>query len=1432
MQHRSALKTILASLCFFFLILNLATGQTRSPEPTPQTKPSYRAHISNLYQIINDHLRDSTTGLYYETDSSVNENTHSWLWPLCAYIQAANEMESLDPGGAYMQPVIQAIERYYSFKTPAPAYQDYPRQERESSRFYDDNQWVAIALLDAYNRTRKEEYLRKATTIYRFMLTGMDTLTGGGLYWKEGDLATKNTCSNGPGILVALQLFRITREQHYLDTALLIYHWVNTRLQTPEGLFYDNIKTSSYQLGKALYTYNTGTMLQANALLYSITKDKKYLDEAHRIATAAKTHFFHDGRLPHNYWFNAVLLRGYEELYHIDHDRSSMDAFRNDADAIWNKEREASKGLGLRPAKSLIDQAAMIEIYSRLAACYGEKSGQPIAPATTSIPDEIEDPEMLGINKEPAHATLMPYASLKEALYADRHASSFYRTLNGTWKFNYVPWPQQRPKDFYKPAYNVTSWKDITVPSCWQIEGYGTPYYSNYTYIFKKDFPFVMSTPPVSYTAYHERNPVGSYRRSFDLPAAWTGRRIFLTFDGVDAGFFLWINGHKVGYSVNSRNAAEFDITPYAKPGSNIVAVEVYRFTTGSYLEDQDMWRLSGIFRNVTLWSAPQQHIRDFFITTTLDNTYTDATLDINTKIKNYGTTPTHARQLSVDLYDGTQLIGKAARLDIPALQPGAETTVKTSIKIPNPHKWTAETPYLYTTVISILDNGQVIETISSKTGFRRLELKGRQFLVNGVAVKLKGVNRHENWPTSGHAVTEEEMIRDILLIKQANCNHVRTCHYSDDPRWYELCDRYGIYLVAEANLESHGAWDEFNEDPRIKAAIIDRNTANVENFKNHPSVVIWSLGNECGSGGSNFRAALNTIKQIDPTRPTHYQGFGIGDNNPADLDSEMYTSLPDLSDHAEDGRLTKPFYLCEYAHAMFNSMGSVDEYNDLFDKYPSLLGGCIWEWQDQGVWNRRDPRHPIIAFGGGFGEYPNDHYFIHKGVVFSDRNPKPHYPELKHVYQWIRVKPVDGSKGSIRILNKYQFIPLDGFTAKWTRMTDGHLTDSGRLDIGHISAGDSLTIQLPAQAISNQQGETIIRVSFSLTNDQPWAPKGYEVAEQQLILSSTPSPAFATTSSPLEVTTKTAASPLQVTTDTAVIRISGKAFSLTFSKKTGTITSIKTGGKEILSTDGGPRLHLWRAPHQKDDIWANEAWEKYGLRRLKWTINNISYEQKNNHVVLTAKLEGRGRNGFIVYHNAVYTITGAATTAPGTIEGATTAPGSIEAATIHVSNNLSFSDSTIALARVGVRLLLKRDFDRFSYYGRGPMENYPDRKAGSDLGIYASPIKDQLTPYEKPMECGNHEDIRWATLHNNSTSLTVQQAGQPLQVSALPFTDEQLESTEYRTDLPPSTATVLCIDARTLGVGSNSCGPRPLEKYTPRTTDQSFDYTLKLQVH
>ncbi|SDP07566.1 beta-galactosidase [Mucilaginibacter sp. OK268] len=1021
---------------------------------------------------------------------------------------------------------------------------------------------------------------------------------------------------------------------------------------------------------------------------------------------------------------------------------------------------------------------------------------------TAFVPKEIEDPENIGINKEANHATLMPYATLKEALAANRHASSFSRSLNGPWKFNWVDWPQKRSVDFYKPGYDVSAWKDIKVPSNWQIEGYGTPYYSNFTYIFQKDFPRVMSTPPEKYTAYKERNPVGSYRREFTVPAEWKGRRVFITFDGVDAGFFIWVNGRKVGYSVNSRNAAEFDLTKYLQPGKNTLAVEVYRFTSGSYLEDQDMWRLSGIFRNVTLWSSPEEHIRDFFIKTNLDKQYKNAELVVSAKVKNYSATVTKAREVNVSLYNGIVPVpGAIGKKVIPSLKPGEEVTVDVKFRVNNPQKWTAETPKLYTSVITLNEGGRSIETLSSRTGFRSIEIKGRLFTVNGVPIKLKGVNRHENWPNDGHAVTEEQMIRDIVLIKQANCNHVRTCHYSDDPRWYELCDEYGIYLVAEANLESHGAWDEFNEEPRIKAALIERNVANVENFKNHPSVIIWSLGNECGSGGSNFRAILKTIKGIDTSRPTHYQGFGIGDNNPADMDSEMYTDVQNLEKHANDKKLTKPFYLCEYAHAMFNSMGSVDIYNDLFDKYPQLLGGAIWEWQDQGVYNNRDPKHPITAFGGGFGEYPNDQYFIHKGVVFSDRSLKPHYPELKHAYQWITIRAKDLKNGLVTIKNRYQFINLNGLMAKWDLSENGNAISSGNLIVGLVNPGGEKDIKIPFKLTPKPGAEYFLRVSFDLASDKLWAKKGYEVAEQQFDLP-IGIPALADRSQ---------GSALTLNDSKEEIKVKGSDFSLEFDKVKGTFSKMEKAGESILQKNGGPMLHLWRAPHRKDDMWAYSDWQKNGLKDINWVADEVKSTQLAANVVeIKVNLTGTGKHDFVVHHQAVYTINGKGE--------------------INVVNNVSFSDPKLILARIGVRMFLNKNLDQFDYLGRGPMENYGDRKSGFDVGHYSSSVVKQMTPYEKPMECGNHEDVRWANVKAaKGSGIKIKQLDSLLQVAALPYSDEEMENVEYKIDLPKSKGTVLCISHKTLGVGSWGCGPKPLEPYLVYAKPTAFNYQILL---
>jgi beta-galactosidase len=1030
-------------------------------------------------------------------------------------------------------------------------------------------------------------------------------------------------------------------------------------------------------------------------------------------------------------------------------------------------------------------------------------------------PAQIEDPTCIGINKEKAHATLMPYATMSQAIAADRSASTYALSLNGRWKFNWVATPEKRPVNFFKMNYDDTKWAQITVPSNWQMAGYGTPFYRNIGYTFQKDFPHVMSTPPKTYTAYNDRNPVGSYRRSFTVPANWNGGRIFLTFDGVDAGFFVWVNGVKVGYSVNSRNAAEFDITKYLRKGKNQLAVEVYQYTSGSYLEDQDMWRMNGIFRNVTLWRAPDQHIRDLYIKTDLDNNYKDADLSVSAMVTNYDAKPSANNKVVTYLYKGAKLVQKAVK-PIGTIAAGQEVKTDMVLHVANPDKWTAETPALYTVVLGIERNGKTIELLSARTGFRKIEIRGRQFLVNGVPIKLKGVNRHENWPDVAHAVTEQQMIKDILLIKQGNCNHVRTSHYSDAPRWYELCDQYGLYVLAEANVECHGLMNRFNDEPLMKAAIIDRNVANVQTFKNHPSVIIWSLGNECGTGGQNFRAALAAIKAIDD-RPTHYEGFGLGKVNPADIDSRMYSplipndwpgadakrrALRPVHETATDTSLTKPYYLCEFAHAMFNSMGSLKEYGELFDKYPSILGGAIWEFQDQGVWNRRDPKHPILAFGGGFGEFPNDHYFIHKGVVFSDRSPKPGYWEMKRVFQWIDMTPVDAQKGEFRIRNKYQFIDLDGFDLMWTINKNGVPIDSGMAKVGHVAplSEKDISIKYP-QAKMTDKAEYHLQLSFRLRSATSWAAKGFEVAAGQFQLSAFPGVAAASANP---------GASLKLADQGNNIVVSGDGFSVAFNKTTGTMSSLNAGADDLLEKDGGPRLHLWRAPHQEDDIYAFEVWDSLAVNKLSWAVKRIvSKQEANGMVSINALVRGTGKKGFWVDHEATYQI------APN--------------GTIKCLNHVTASDTGMVIARMGVRYKFKKDLETVQYYGRGPTESYPDRKTGSDVGLYSSTVTRQLTPYEKPMEAGNHEDVRWLTLKDQKQNALRFFNNGVFQFSALPYGDEELTTTEYRIDLPKRSATFLCLAIKTLGVGSHACGPMPLPEYTPRLTDTHFEYTMSI---
>ena len=1025
--------------------------------------------------------------------------------------------------------------------------------------------------------------------------------------------------------------------------------------------------------------------------------------------------------------------------------------------------------------------------------------------ADAPIPPEIENEQILNIGKQPWHATLMPYANMTEALAAKRHSSSFARTLNGQWKFNWVKRPELRPVNFYEANFNDSEWKTIAVPSSWQMQGYGTPIYTNITYPFKADWPKVMNEPPRDWTAFDERNGVGSYRRNFDVPANWNGRRVFLNFDGVDSAFYLWINGQKVGYNTGSRNATEFDITPFLKRGqSNSLAVEVYQYSSGSYFEDQDMWRMSGIFRNVTLWSAPLVHVRDFRITTDLDAQYRNATMQVSAKVRNYSDRPVAARTLTVALHDSSNkaVAGAQARIAVPALAPGQEREISVVIPVANPAKWTAETPNLYTAVLSLVDEARTTELLSQRVGFREIEVRGRLFLVNGVPIKLKGANRHENDPNTGHYVTEASMIRDIELMKQSNCNHVRTSHYSNDPRWYELCDELGLYVVGEANVECHGLGTAISSEPRWEKMVVDRNVANVENFKNHPSIVIWSMGNENGNG-TTLHAAERVVRAMDATRPTHYEGFGGGPENPAGVDSQMYTDHASLKRVGEDTNPRKPFYLQEYAHAMFNSMGSLGEYTDMFDQYPGLLGGAIWEWQDQGLWNRRDPKRPYIAFGGGFGDKPTDHYFIHKGVIFSDRTQKPHFPEVKRAYQWVGFAPADLTKGQIKIKNKYSFLNLNNFKGNWSLLEDGVAVQKGVLPALNLAPGQETTLALPMKALRPKAGARYhLNVSMALPKNAPWAKAGHEIAGAQMEMP---------LAAPAPVIRVATLRPVQIASNAGAVSVGGDGFQIAFDSSTGQMTRLVRGGVNLLLPGGGPQLHLWRAQHRNDDGYASGGWEQMGLKTLSTKVVDFSTKQispSQAHVSTTLQYTGKG--GFAATHVVSYNIFG---------------DGSLV-----VDNAVMPQGPNIVLARVGVRMMLDKRLGQVDYLARGPMENYSDRKRGSDIGRYRSSVAQQMTPYAKPMDNGNHEDTSWVALRGQGMpTLLAKAEGAPLQFSALPYFDEQMDPVEYSVDLPPSSATVLNLASKTLGVGSASCGPRPLPQYLVDSSATTFSYGLRL---
>jgi beta-galactosidase len=1008
-----------------------------------------------------------------------------------------------------------------------------------------------------------------------------------------------------------------------------------------------------------------------------------------------------------------------------------------------------------------------------------------------------ENPEMIAQNKEPAHCTLMPYSDRDRAIGCERFQSEYYRSLNGKWKFHWVQKPADRPKNFYKLDYDISQWDEIKVPSNWQLLGYGMPHYMNSDYVFEKNPPSIQN----------DYNPVGSFRTEFEIPEDWRERQVFIHFDGVESAFYLWINGKKVGYSQGSRTPAEFNITPFVEQGKNILAVEVYRWSDGSYLECQDFWRLSGIFRNMYLFSTPNVHIRDFEVTCDLDENYQDATLFVTTRVRNFGNEASLDQTVEITLLDKDGLPVKSDILMSEKnvyIAPGAEGILKMKAAGLRPRKWSAEEPNLYTVLLTLKDkSGGVLEYQSCQFGFRKVEMRNGQLLVNGIPILLKGVNRHEHDPDQGHYVTKESMLEDIRLMKQHNINTVRTCHYPDDPEWYELCDVYGIYLIDEANIESHGIGYKPDETlankPEWKKAHLDRIMRMVERDKNHPSVIIWSMGNEAGDG-TNFEAASDWIHHRDPSRPVHYERAVLKPHT--DIYCPMYARIPHLIDYAEE-KQDRPLILCEYAHAMGNSVGNLVDYWDVIEKYDLLQGGCIWDWVDQGIRKTTERGQEYWAYGGDFGEPKSDTNFCINGLVQPDRSVTPKLLEVKKVYQYIKMEPLDFERGLIKLVNKYHFINLNRFIVHWEVLEDGSEILSGSIPHPDLAPGESKILDIDLENLKPHKGaEYLLNFSVQTSQASELIPKRHEVAKEQFILP------FKVQTGKTELSDKKS---LQLTDTENALQIKGDNFSVRFDKATGLLDSYVYRGTELIVE--GPSPNFWRAPTDND--FGNgmpkrcAVWKKASSERHLDRFEIVKQEQTQIEIEAGYTLQDVESK-----HTVTYTL--------------------LNTGDLIIKNHFIPGKMELPeLLRFGMRMRVPKGLQQVQWYGRGPHENYWDRKTSAFIGLYSNTVQDQYVKYVSPQENGYKTDVRWVALKGkNGVGLLA--VGQPaLCFSALHYSIEDLtqerRGTKHPTDLVERDFVEFNIDDKQTGVGGdNSWGARPLEKYTLQAKEYSYSFRLR----
>jgi len=1039
------------------------------------------------------------------------------------------------------------------------------------------------------------------------------------------------------------------------------------------------------------------------------------------------------------------------------------------------------------------------------------------------------DPQITSRGRRPDHAYAIPSPDRETAATGDRTESPWFRLLNGTWQFDYRPRPSAAPDGFHDPAFDDADWDDIEVPGHWQLQGYGHPHYTNVVYPFPIDPPEVPT-----------ENPTGLYRTSFHVPEEWSGMEQTLRFEGVDSAFYLWVNGVRVGYSQGARCPAEFQVTGHVAPGENTLALQVLQWSDGSYLEDQDMWWLSGVFRDVSLYATPEVHALGVDVDARLDDDYRDGLLDVDVALENHGDDGA-VRTVEAELRDdaGETVVAKVGSETVTV--PADGTTVSLGDHVDSPEAWTAETPNCYTLVVTVRDaDSDVVESTSQTVGFRTVAIEDGQLRVNGEPITIRGVNRHDFHPDRGRAVSLEMMREDVELMKRHNVNAVRTAHYPNDPRFYELCDRYGLYVVDETDLECHGMRevdDEYwiSDDPEWEESYVDRAVRMVERDKNHPSVIVWSLGNEAGVG-QNHEAMEAAVRERDPNRPIHYEPDD--DLAVSDIVGPMYPSV-DRTRELADEHPDNPVILCEYAHAMGNGPGGLSEYWETFRSHERLQGGFVWDWIDQGLRQERDDGAEQFAYGGDFGDDPHDRNFNINGLVFPDREPSPGLTEYKKVVEPVAVDLVDAESGDLEIENRYDFRTLDHLRASWRLLRDGITVESGALSLPSVPARERAQASVPIDGASlDPDAEYHLVVECSLAGATRWADAGHQVATAQFAVAGDDPAGL-----PAPETTETAETtdPIAYDRDGDTIVVSGSTFTYRFDAVAGSLEALTYRGRDLLAS--GPELDLWRAPTDNDgredlgrgflrglegffehsdgslpleNPWfASFArmWYEHVLDDLRFRTDDVGVSRLDDGRV---RVDVSGRLAPPMYDH------GFAVEQSYTVDGS----GAVDIET-RLNPEGDFS-KLLTLPRVGLTLGLDGDLDRMTWFGRGPGESYPDSKRANLVGRYSRDVADLHTPYVYPQENGNRTDVRWAAFADDGGVGLRATGGDLLDVSAHRYTTADLAAATHDPDLPERDTVTVTLDHRVCGLGSGSCGPTTLPEY--RVEPDAYEFAVRLE--